>query len=80
MLRLHFLHHRKLLPKLCRCVWDSLTIFLHKAPGCDDVFPGGILVPQTFGGMACWDRKASVYAGYRGRNGGFGGLMICFGR
>ena len=73
MLRLHFLHHRKLLPKLCRCAWDSLTIFLHEVLDHRDVFPGGILVPQTFGGMAnwnphvhalitdtCWDRKGNL--------------------
>ena len=47
MLRLYFLHHRKLLPKLCRCVWDSLTMFLHEALDRRDVFPGDILVPQT---------------------------------
>ncbi len=28
ILRLHFLHHRKLLSKLCRCAWDSITISL----------------------------------------------------
>jgi hypothetical protein len=55
MLRLHFLHHRKLLPKLCRCAWDSLTMFLHETLDRRDVFPGGILVPQTFGGMANWN-------------------------
>ncbi|MEN8209806.1 MAG: transposase zinc-binding domain-containing protein, partial [Candidatus Fermentibacteria bacterium] len=55
MLRLHFLHHRKLLPMLCRCAWDSLTIFLHETLDRRDVFPGGILVPQTFGGMANWN-------------------------
>ena len=75
MLRLHFLHHRRLLPKLCRCAWDALTIFLHEALDRSDVFPGGILVPQTFGGMAnwnphvhalitdtCWDRKGKCCA------------------
>ncbi len=74
MLRLHFLHHRKLLPILCRCAWDSLMIFLHEALDRKDVFPGGILVPQTFGGMAnwnphvhglvtdvCWDREGNFY-------------------
>ncbi len=74
MLRLHFLHHRRLLPKLCRCAWDSLTISLHEALDRRDVFPGGILVPQTFGGMAnwnphvhalitdtCWDREGNCY-------------------
>ena len=74
MLRLHFLHHRKLLPKLCKCAWDSLTVFLHEALDRRDVFPGGILVPQTFGGMAnwnphvhalitdtCWDREGNYY-------------------
>ncbi|MCK5117543.1 MAG: transposase, partial [Candidatus Aegiribacteria sp.] len=74
MLRLHFLHHRKLLPKFCRCAWDSLTMFLHEALDRRDVFPGGILVPQTFGGMAnwnpnvhalitdaCWDREGNYY-------------------
>ncbi|NOQ23098.1 MAG: hypothetical protein GQ565_10690 [Candidatus Aegiribacteria sp.] len=45
-------HHRKLMPKLCGCAWDALTIFLHEALDRRDVFPGGILVPQTFGGMA----------------------------
>jgi hypothetical protein len=74
ILRLHFLHHRKLLPKLCRCAWDSLTTFLHEARKRKDVFPGGILVPQTFGGMAnwnphvhalitdtCWDRNGNIF-------------------
>ncbi len=74
MLRLHFLHHRKLLPILCRCAWDSLTMFLHETLERQDVFPGGILVPQTFGGMAnwnphvhalitdtCWDREGNCY-------------------
>ena len=74
MFRLHFLHHRKLLPKLCRCAWGALTIFLHEALDRRDVFPGGILVPQTFGGMAnwnphvhalitdtCWDREVNCY-------------------
>ncbi|MCD4709199.1 MAG: hypothetical protein K8S62_15860 [Candidatus Sabulitectum sp.] len=55
MFRLHFLHHRKLLPKLCRCAWDSLSLFLQEALDRRDVFAGGILVPQTFGGMANWN-------------------------
>jgi len=55
MLRLHFLHHRELLPKLCRCAWNSLTMFLHEVLERKDVFPGGILVPQTFGGMVNWN-------------------------
>ena len=59
---------------LCRCAWDSLSIFLHEALDRRDVFPGGILVPQTFGGMAnwnphvhalitdtCWDREGNCY-------------------
>jgi hypothetical protein len=75
MFRLHFLHHRKLLPKLCGCAWDALTMFPHEALDRRDVFPGGILVPQTFGGMANWnphvhalitgacrDRKGNCYA------------------
>ena len=60
MLKLHFLHHRKLLPKLCRCTWKSLTLFLHESLERRDIFPGGILVPQTFGGMANWNPH--VYA------------------
>jgi len=69
------MHHRKLMPKLCGYAWDSLTIFLHEALDRRDVFPGGILVPQTFGGMAnwnphvhalitdtCWDRKGKCCA------------------
>ncbi|NOQ23606.1 MAG: hypothetical protein GQ565_13285 [Candidatus Aegiribacteria sp.] len=52
------MHHRKLLPKLCGCAWDSLTIFLHEAFDRRDVFPGGILVLQTFGGMANWNPHA----------------------
>ena len=55
MLRLHFLHHRKHLPMLCRCAWGSLTMFFHEALDRSDVFPGGILVPQTFSGMANWN-------------------------
>ena len=75
MLRLHFLHHRKLLPKLCKCAWKSLTLFLHEYLGRKDVYPGGILVPQTFGGVAnwnphihalitdaCWDRQGGQYS------------------
>jgi len=59
---------------LCRCAWDSLTTFLHETLDRSDVFPGGILVPQTFGGMAnwnphvhalitdaCWDREGNCY-------------------
>ena len=74
MLRLHFLHHRRLLPRLCRCAWKSLTLFLHEYFERRDIFPGGILVPQTFGGMAnwnphvhalitdaCWDRESNQY-------------------
>ena len=74
MLRLHFLYHRKLLPMLCRCAWNALTMFLHETLDRRDVFPGGILVPQTFGGMAnwnphvhalitdtCWDREGNVF-------------------
>ena len=74
MLRLHFLYHRKLLPKLCRCAWESLTMFLQEVLDRKDVFPGGILVPQTFGGMAnwnphvhalitdtCWDKEGNCY-------------------
>ncbi|MEA3266436.1 MAG: T9SS type A sorting domain-containing protein [Candidatus Fermentibacteria bacterium] len=53
MLRLHFLHHRKILPLLCRCAWDSLTMFLHEALDRRDDFPGDILVPLTSGGMVC---------------------------
>ena len=75
MLRLHFLHHRKLLPKLCRYAWKSLTLFLHESFERRDIFPSGILVPQTFGGMAnwnphvhalitdaCWDREGKQFA------------------
>jgi hypothetical protein len=53
---------------------DSLTMFLQEALDRRDVFPGGILVPQTFGGMAnwnpnvhalitdtCWDREGNYY-------------------
>ncbi len=49
-------------------------MFLHEALDRKDVFPGGILVPQTFGGMAnwnphvhalitdtCWDREGNYY-------------------
>ncbi len=55
MLRLHFMHHRKLLPRLCRCAWVSLTMFFHEALDRRDVSSGGILVPQTFGDMANWN-------------------------
>jgi len=50
-------------------------MFLQEALDRRDVFPGGILVPQTFGGMAnwnphvhalitdtCWDREGNQYA------------------
>ena len=59
---------------LCRCAWDALTMFHHEALKRKDVFPGAILVPQTFGGMAnwnphvhalitdtCWDREGNCY-------------------
>ena len=49
-------------------------MFLQEALDRRDVFPGGILVPQTFGGMAnwnphvhalitdtCWDREGNCY-------------------
>ena len=49
-------------------------MYLHEANSRDDIFPGGILVPQTFGGMAnwnphvhaliidtCWDREGNCY-------------------
>jgi hypothetical protein len=55
ILRLHFLHHRRLLPKLCGCAWRSVTAFVHEAMDRNDVFPGGVLVPQTFGGLANWN-------------------------
>ena len=55
LLRLHFLHHRRLLPRLCGCAWKSVTTFLHEATGRRDLFPGGVLVPQTFGGLANWN-------------------------
>ncbi len=55
--------------------WDSITMFLHEANGRDDIFPGGIPVPQTFGGMAnwnphvhalisdaCWDRDGNIHS------------------
>ena len=51
-------------------------MFVHEALDRRDVFPGGILVPQTFGGMAnwnphvhalitdtCWDREGNYYPG-----------------
>ena len=54
--------------------WDALTKFLNEVLGRRDVLPGGILVPQTFGGMAnwiphvhvlitdtCWDREGNYY-------------------
>ena len=47
ILESHSIHRRRLLPKLCRCAWDSITMFLQEALGRRDVFPGGILVPQT---------------------------------
>jgi hypothetical protein len=50
-------------------------MFLHEALDRRDVFPGGVLVPQTFGGMAnwnphvhalitdtCWDRDGIQYS------------------
>lgn len=43
------------MPKLCGYSWDSLTIFLHETLDRRDVFPGGIIVPQTFGGMGNWN-------------------------
>lgn len=71
---MHFLHHRKLLPKLCRCAWKSVVLFLHEYFERKDVFPGAILVPETFGGLAnwnphvhalitdaCWDREGKQY-------------------
>lgn len=74
ILRSRFLYHRELLPKLSWCAWQSVTTLVHEALGRDDVFPGGILVPQTFGGMAnwnphvhglltevCWDREGNAY-------------------
>jgi len=58
----------------CKCAWDSITMFLQEALDRRDVFPGGILVPQTFGGMAnwnphvhalitdtCWNREGNYY-------------------
>jgi hypothetical protein len=74
ILRSRLLYHRELLPELSRCAWVSATTLVHKALGREDVFPGGILVPQTFGGMAnwnphvhglltevCWDREGYAY-------------------
>jgi len=55
LLRLHFLHHRRLLPGLCRCAWRSIAAFIHEAMSRDDIYPGGVLVPQTFGGLANWN-------------------------
>lgn len=53
----------------------ALSLFLHEYFERRDTFPGGILVPQTFGGMAnwnphvhslitdaCWDREGKQYA------------------
>ena len=55
LLRLHFLHHRRLLPKLCASAWRSIAAFIHEAMSRDDIYPGGVLVPQTFGGLANWN-------------------------
>ena len=59
---------------LCRYALDYLTIFLHEALDRRDVFSGGIIVPQAFGGMvnlnphvhtlitnSCWDREGNCY-------------------
>lgn len=61
--------------------------FLHAAMECRDVFPGGVLVPQTFGGMANWnphvhalvtdtcrDRRGNTYPYVRSVNTSIGSL------
>jgi len=74
ILRLHYMHHRELLPRLSNCAWSVLVEFVQTAVGRDDVFPGGVFVPQTFGGLAnanphvhaliseeCYDRQGNAY-------------------
>jgi len=58
IVRRQFLHNRSLLPRLCRAAWESLASALHAALGRDDVFPGGVIVPQTFGLLLNWNPHA----------------------
>jgi len=58
IVRRQFLWKRRLLPRLCRAAWESLASALHAALGRDDVFPGGVIVPQTFGALLNWHPHA----------------------
>jgi hypothetical protein len=81
MLRHYFLNHSKLSPERFGFAWKSLMLFLHESLECRDIFPGSILGPQTFGGMAnrnphvhalitdvCWERQGKQYCNARDRN------------
>ncbi|MCK4506039.1 MAG: hypothetical protein KAW14_10505 [Candidatus Aegiribacteria sp.] len=72
---MHFLHRRRLLPKLCRYIWLSMVEFVQTTLNREDVIPGGILKLQTFGGLTnrnsyahalvtdvCWDRQGKAYS------------------
>ena len=58
MLRVHYRNHRKLLPKLCGCAWRAITEFVHVAYDRDDIFPGAVFVPQSFGDFGRWNAHA----------------------
>ena len=49
MLRIYFKYDRELLTKLCRCVYDSLHIFLRETIGLQDGAPGVVMTIHTFG-------------------------------
>ena len=50
-IRLRFFRNRKLLSKLARCSWETMRDLLQAALGRDDVVPGAVICPQTFGNL-----------------------------
>ena len=55
---------RKLLGKLCTCVWTCLQAEARRLLGRDDAVPGMVAADQTFGELLHWQHSASrIFAG-----------------
>ena len=53
-LRPHARYDRKLLGKLCACVWTCVRNEVRRRLGRDDVTPGMVAAIQTYGGLLHW--------------------------
>lgn len=62
MLRLYFLHHRKLLGVLCQAGWEVVRELMVTATGDRHLQPGMVAVIQTSGDVLGWHPHAHALA------------------